>query len=440
MKQILLFLIFSTLFVVSAFPHETTTLCMDKECYEIGDTVNFIAKIQSDEPVASRVVYVELLSPEGAVEESRVLFAQDGKAKGQIVLKKEYWTGLHEVRSYTRYAISQNPNNYYSRVIPVYELVKGIRGMKNRIRDDENYQYLTCPLTFDIKPEQGLMVRGKVVRLDDYSKGISSLPITIVVDSQTYKCETDKNGQFSFNFGHLQGVREMMVLYDYHLLPKKEKACIILDDTFSPKAKKYNKEEKCKTDGFTLQKEECYKNELRPSFCISTRQVLNDYLDRMVNLDYFYEKERKVEKDNIFPSLYLLMDYSYFCDESFRIVNLKHPINNIDSLREEDCTLHDGNGDTFLEDYQFAYIVTDKRVCERFSYNKFSPENLRSNVSNLLDGHKMISLGLGSLSVKGGIPSCLMFLVPYKNGQVVFNKSAFSMPYIRRVTLHGFSY
>ena len=88
----------------------------------------------------SRVLYVELVSPEGGVVKTHKCKIEDGMAHGDFYLDSAYLSGFFEVRAYTRHMRNFGEDNYFSQVFPVFEEAVGgdysIRTMYDRLRPE----------------------------------------------------------------------------------------------------------------------------------------------------------------------------------------------------------------------------------------------------------------------------------------------------------------
>jgi len=123
----------------------------DNQCYFVGDTLwykAYVVRADNLKPTdMSRILYVELLSPDGLlVERQQVIVAPDNHSCGQFVLEDSLYSGYYELRAYTRWMLnfgvrehdystqqtwqfynSQMAADYfriwdglYSRVLPIY--------------------------------------------------------------------------------------------------------------------------------------------------------------------------------------------------------------------------------------------------------------------------------------------------------------------------------
>lgn len=131
---------------------EKVYLHIDNTCYFKGDTIWYKAYVVRADDLTytdmSRILYVELLSPDGmVVERQQVIVSEKGYSDGNFALQDSIYSGYYEVRAYTRwmlnFCVSEHPYGHkdyksfynrqmaqdffrqfdtvYSRVVPVYE-------------------------------------------------------------------------------------------------------------------------------------------------------------------------------------------------------------------------------------------------------------------------------------------------------------------------------
>ena len=124
----------------------------DNSAYFVGDTLWYKAYVVRADDLhptdMSKLLYVELLSPDGiVVERQHIVIGSDNYTCGQFVLTDSLYSGYYEVRAYTRWQLNFNvterhynrndrlkfygkqaADDYfrdfeglYSRVLPVYE-------------------------------------------------------------------------------------------------------------------------------------------------------------------------------------------------------------------------------------------------------------------------------------------------------------------------------
>ena len=123
----------------------------DNQCYFVGDTLWYKAYVVRADDLRptdmSRLLYVELLSPDGLlVERQTIIISPKGYTCGQFALRDSLYSGYYELRAYTRWMLNFNVRHHryrkdetwsfynkqmaadyfriwdglYSRVLPVY--------------------------------------------------------------------------------------------------------------------------------------------------------------------------------------------------------------------------------------------------------------------------------------------------------------------------------
>lgn len=92
------------------FPQEKVFLHLDNTCYFVGDTIWYKGYVtRSDRSRLSdlsKILYVELLSPDGYLVERQQLEMPDGTAHGAFVLTDSLYSGYYELRAYTRWMLN----------------------------------------------------------------------------------------------------------------------------------------------------------------------------------------------------------------------------------------------------------------------------------------------------------------------------------------------
>ena len=83
----------------------------DNTCYFVGDTLWYKAYVVRADNLTptdmSRILYVELLSPDGVlVERQQIIVAPEGYTCGQFVLQDSLYSGYYELRAYTRWMLN----------------------------------------------------------------------------------------------------------------------------------------------------------------------------------------------------------------------------------------------------------------------------------------------------------------------------------------------
>ena len=144
----------STLDFGVSLPQEKVYLHLDNTCYFVGDTIWYKGYVtRSDKGTLtdlSKILYVELLTPDGFLAERQQLEMPNGTANGAFTLTDSLYAGYYELRAYTRWMLNfgqyEHPyaqwsedafynkemakdffrdyEKLYSRVFPVYDKPK----------------------------------------------------------------------------------------------------------------------------------------------------------------------------------------------------------------------------------------------------------------------------------------------------------------------------
>ncbi len=106
------------------FIQEKVYLHFDNTGYFMGETIWFKAYVvnpMSNRPnILSRVLYAELLTPEGRVLQKLKLKIENGQCNGQFSLKELLHPGFYEVRAYTALMLNWPDAPIFSRVFPIF--------------------------------------------------------------------------------------------------------------------------------------------------------------------------------------------------------------------------------------------------------------------------------------------------------------------------------
>ena len=208
-------------------PPERVYLHFDNTSYYLGETIWFKAFVTSnndDRPTTlSRVLYVELVAPEGyVVKTNKYKIDDDGTCNGDIYMDPLYLSGYYEVRAYTRYMLNWGDEAIFSRVFPVFDKVNngdwGFRNMRKRERcfmtgnGWTNNGKHECTLKF--YPEGGHMVAGIEGRVAFELRGNDGIEgksgIIILADNKmVLETFPQHMGKGSFTITPEKGVRYM---------------------------------------------------------------------------------------------------------------------------------------------------------------------------------------------------------------------------------------
>ena len=165
-------------------PQEKVYLHFDNTAYFQGDVIWFSAYVvdaATQIPAPSKVLYVELLSPNGVVLRQLKLKVENGQAHGSLPLVDSPTdearalrgtlalpSGFYEVRAYTRTMLNFDEAGIFSRVFPVYESPEKEGDYSNPTMSRYNNPYdMQRPeqekakkLTVTFYPEGGALVQG----------------------------------------------------------------------------------------------------------------------------------------------------------------------------------------------------------------------------------------------------------------------------------------
>lgn len=107
------------------YPQEKVYVHFDNTGYFIGESIWFKAYVvaaSSLEPTAmSRVLHVELLTPEGRILNTQKLKIENGQCHGCLPLTDVLHAGFYEVRAYTRMMLNWDKELMFSRVFPIFD-------------------------------------------------------------------------------------------------------------------------------------------------------------------------------------------------------------------------------------------------------------------------------------------------------------------------------
>ncbi len=108
-------------------PEDRIYLQLDKPLYEPGDDIwlsGYIRNAQTLKPSQqSEIVYVELISPKGTVEQKLNLIAKNGKVAGDFSLNSEIPGGLYKIKAYTNWMKNDGENTAFEKEIQVQDVV-----------------------------------------------------------------------------------------------------------------------------------------------------------------------------------------------------------------------------------------------------------------------------------------------------------------------------
>lgn len=146
-------------------PQEKVYLHFDNTGYFLGDTIwfkayNVLAEHHRFSPL-SKVLHVELLTPQGEVIANRKLMIENGQCHGEFPLKRIYRSGFYEVRAYTRGMLNFGDDCVFSRVFPVYD----------EPEKDGDYSEKAMDSGFGVKNKRKIEKKGDKVNIAFFPEG-----------------------------------------------------------------------------------------------------------------------------------------------------------------------------------------------------------------------------------------------------------------------------
>ena len=210
----------------------------DNECYFVGDTLWYKAYVvRADQLVPtdmSRILYVELLTPDGLlVERQHIIISSNGYTCGQFVLPDSLYSGYYELRAYTRWMLNFNTghqryskddtwyfynkqmaadffrtwDDLYSRVFPVYSKSEKPGDYDERRMYQRPKQEIIPPkkdkLLVSFYPEGGHLIAGVENRVafeavDQYGEAINIKGVIHVNGGLSQTIQTEHMGRGIF--------------------------------------------------------------------------------------------------------------------------------------------------------------------------------------------------------------------------------------------------
>ena len=241
---------------------EKVYLHFDNTAYFRGETIWFAATVADASNLgeaASKILYVELLSPTGVVLKQQKLKIVDGRCYGSFSLIDNdveravelrgavpYPSGYYEVRAYTHAMLSYDGSRVFSRVFPVYQspeeegdyshpLVAAYPG-READRPSPELPLRRDKLNVAFYPEGGHIVAGETCRIafkasDEHGMGIA---VDSICDSrgQLLHVDSGHGGMGAFMY-HPDRTRDQLTVYAMGqkttwTLPKAESSGYIL--------------------------------------------------------------------------------------------------------------------------------------------------------------------------------------------------------------------
>ena len=251
-----------------ACQQEKVYLHFDNTAYFQGETIWFSAYVvnaSTQTPAQSKVLYVELLSPNGVVLKQLKLKVENGQANGSLPLidvsteearalrgVMALPSGFYEVRAYTRTMLNFGDAGVFSRVFPVYEAPEkeGDYSNPQMARWDNPYDVQRPKtdkekkLTVTFYPEGGNLVMGIPSRIafkamDANGQGVSVEGTLLADEGETIALNTlhDGMGQFTLTPTKKHYTAEFMYdgkKHSFHLPEPISKGYTLMADNLRP--------------------------------------------------------------------------------------------------------------------------------------------------------------------------------------------------------------
>jgi hypothetical protein len=94
-------------------------LFTDRTLYLTGENIHFAAFVQNPEKAQGKVLYVEILTPEGQQMAAGKFHIEDNFSSGQIKLPAELISGNYYIKAYTRWMRNFDAGNYFFSVLKI---------------------------------------------------------------------------------------------------------------------------------------------------------------------------------------------------------------------------------------------------------------------------------------------------------------------------------
>ncbi|SHE82051.1 hypothetical protein [Dysgonomonas macrotermitis] len=237
------------------YPQEKVYLHFDNTGYFLGETIWFKAYVVTASDLQpsdlSKVLYAEILTPEGQIMESKKLKLENGQAHADFMLKDSLYAGYYEVRAYTKSMLNFGEDVVFSRVFPVFDKpqkegdyslqIMKLRPRTKKVEDlrEASPKYKSLNMAF--YPEGGNLVQGLSNKVAFKITGDKGDPV------ETTGIIQNSQGQEITNFTTLHEGMGSFILY-----PDGNKYTAVVKETGKDKEYKFELPE-TQTEGYALQ-------------------------------------------------------------------------------------------------------------------------------------------------------------------------------------------
>jgi len=224
-------------------PQEKVYLHLDNTAYFQGETIWYAANVvdaTTGGEAASKVLYVELLSPTGVVLKQQKLKITDGRCHGSFSLIDNaveeavalrgavgYPSGYYQIRAYTRTMLNFDDAAVFSRVIPVYKAPEKEGDYADPVMERYTYREVNRPnptrsekldkLNMTFFPEGGHLISGLPCRVafkvtDKQGHGVDIDALTDNNDN-VLAIPLQHNGMGSFEITPSEKAQKVQAIY-----------------------------------------------------------------------------------------------------------------------------------------------------------------------------------------------------------------------------------
>ena len=213
------------------YPREKAYLHFDNSSYYVGDTIWFkayvtLAGTRQPSPL-SKPLYVEMLDQMGNVTQREIFKLENGECNGQLILDAGTLSGYYEIRAYTRWMLTREEPDYFSRTFPIYQAANGKQFDRTISTYDLNPSMRKRPkgmeddLALQFFPEGGALVQGVPSRVAFKAEGRNTASVSLHGAVCTDKgdtltlLETSHNGIGVFSYTPDKGQTSAKVRYNH---------------------------------------------------------------------------------------------------------------------------------------------------------------------------------------------------------------------------------
>ena len=169
----------------------------DKPYYTLGDDIWYatylVNGITHKKSEKSKIIYVELINDKDSIVALKELYTNNVSVAGDFKINKNWKPGIYMLRAYTNYMRNNNPDYFFKKEIPVWDLKEeAISNQNPTIIENHNAAPKETTITrpdLNFYPEGGYLINGIQSKVaikvkDDYYKEAN---ITGVIKDSDHK-------------------------------------------------------------------------------------------------------------------------------------------------------------------------------------------------------------------------------------------------------------